>query len=341
MCSQLGCDDRIAVTRSYFRFQPHSAFIFAVSGSPGHAAEVCPLGLASTVQAQYAVSQSNSYLLPSVQPVQSKTHVVPTVDEAFLVHATGVEVSAGPALSLLLLLQPLTDTESAMESAMESDEARRESRGILPRRACGGTIQSKCATRSTFVASCDVRSVACNSREHRLSANGSRALDETSTCRDFLAGTKAAGAPDMSTAPLTAQPGSVPCPPIAFVPEYEFDDDQNRVFHGLGRSLRLLGIITMVNGGFALLGVFGGPFVALIAVATAVLYLVNGQWLRSSGENMKRIVGSQGNDISYLMTAMSQLRRVFLVQVILAIFPIVSGLFGLAGLLGIHLLSFG
>ncbi len=102
--------------------------------------------------------------------------------------------------------------------------------------------------------------------------------------------------------------------------DYEFDSNQNSIFSGLASAMRFVGTTSIVLGLVFFLGVLGGDVFKIIsALVQGALSLVVGLWLRKAASSIDHIVTTEGNDVSNLMAAMVELRKVYRLQRVLII----------------------
>jgi hypothetical protein len=98
--------------------------------------------------------------------------------------------------------------------------------------------------------------------------------------------------------------------------EYEFSDVQKESFRALSQSMSFLGAIAMLVGGlsavFALGALFEG-FVpnGIVTAIYAVVMMLMASWLLSGGRSLSAMMRTRGRDVDYLMEAVTQLRRLF------------------------------
>lgn len=117
-------------------------------------------------------------------------------------------------------------------------------------------------------------------------------------------------------------------------PQYEFSSSQNDAFGDLAMKMRFVGLMGIVVGVVFCLGgavslVMGkGSSGALGSLIQGGLSLIVGSWTRSAAADFQRIVDTQGNDLTNLMVAVSELRRIYGLQRLL--FVIAIALFSLA-----------
>ena len=114
---------------------------------------------------------------------------------------------------------------------------------------------------------------------------------------------------------------------------YEFTEDQDRVISNVASSMRIVALVLMVVGSFqmviALVGFMGSGDANLTRWALqGGLALVIGGFTMQAGTAFRKIVSAKGNDIGHLMEALSVLRKLYRLQVVL--FVIAAVLLGAA-----------
>jgi hypothetical protein len=118
--------------------------------------------------------------------------------------------------------------------------------------------------------------------------------------------------------------------------QYEFTADQNRVIADLAKKMRLVGIVLQV---FGVLGTIAGLLLitrnGVGTLIQGVVSLFLGIWTVRAADAFRRIVTTQGQDISNLMAALEQLGKYFGLKY----FFIVLGLVLMAVVLGFVLLA--
>ena len=92
--------------------------------------------------------------------------------------------------------------------------------------------------------------------------------------------------------------------------QYEFTADQNRVIADLAKKMRLVGIVLQV---FGVLGTIAGLLLitrnGVGTLIQGVVSLFLGIWTVRAADAFRRIVTTQGQDISNLMAALDQLGK--------------------------------
>ena len=116
--------------------------------------------------------------------------------------------------------------------------------------------------------------------------------------------------------------------------EYEFSSEQNHVVRDLANTVSITGLVLMALGIVAL--VYAGVFISgsrqdptpLVLATFCAPMVIAGFWLRSTAEPLMKVVDTKGRDITHLMNALNEFRRVFALQrtgfVIALVFAIVG-----------------
>jgi len=100
-------------------------------------------------------------------------------------------------------------------------------------------------------------------------------------------------------------------PPEA--PQFEFNAEQNALMGDLGAKMQFVGTFAIVIG---VLGLIGGVLVLNTrafnpgALILSLLDIAVGAWIRSAGGAFREVVQTRGADITHLMDALGDLRRV-------------------------------
>jgi len=116
------------------------------------------------------------------------------------------------------------------------------------------------------------------------------------------------------------------------VAPYEFNAEQSELIGGLGRSMRIVGLVALV---WAVVGIIAMSILAwkrgiLILDLNPVLGLFIGLWALSGGASFVKVASTQGNDISHLMDALGKLQNMFTLIAILIIAAMVIALVAIA-----------
>jgi hypothetical protein len=116
--------------------------------------------------------------------------------------------------------------------------------------------------------------------------------------------------------------------------QYEFSEEENILVGSLAKKMKFVGIFGVTFGVFEILQ---GIFFDKTAIVQGLISIVIGIWTTKASESFQKIVDTQGNDISYLLGALDQLKKLFslqywtyLIGTILVIITIISlGIFGI------------
>jgi len=109
-------------------------------------------------------------------------------------------------------------------------------------------------------------------------------------------------------------------PPLAFsirgikMAFYEFTDEENVVFKSLYIRMNVVGILMVLVGvALILLGMIRYPLSGemLLLVANGLILFGMGFLTFRSSKRFKKIVDTEGHDITYLMEAMNDLKRLY------------------------------
>jgi hypothetical protein len=102
-------------------------------------------------------------------------------------------------------------------------------------------------------------------------------------------------------------------------PGYEFSEEQNKVIQSLSQKMKVLGIFYMVVAGLAGLVGFAtlvhGFRTALMMFGETAFFAFMGLWTHRGAGSFQMIVDTQENDISHLMKAIDELRKIYNLQV--------------------------
>ncbi len=128
-------------------------------------------------------------------------------------------------------------------------------------------------------------------------------------------------------------------------PQYEFNDEQNSLFRslsgnmgGVGLVLVVIGILNLVAAGMLVAAIYRNelpadwvnklpieakdqlatlppnqqllPF-AINAGLQGLVFFLLGIWTRSAAGSFRKVAGTQGNDVSWLMSALGSLNRAY------------------------------
>jgi hypothetical protein len=99
-------------------------------------------------------------------------------------------------------------------------------------------------------------------------------------------------------------------------PQYEFDPEQNALIGSLAAKMRFVGLVLIALGVLALLGsaatfrdVRDGNLIIF-----GLLQVIIGVWTRSAASSFRQVVETKGSDITHLMDALDDLRKLYALQ---------------------------
>jgi len=115
---------------------------------------------------------------------------------------------------------------------------------------------------------------------------------------------------------------------------YEFTSAQNQLISTLAKRMKFVAIFLIVLGGIvAATGLFTLSRGGIIYIFMAALYIIIGIWTIRAADSFKKIVETEASDISYLMNALNELKKLYTLQYVLMIIAIIF--VGIAILAGI------
>ncbi len=90
--------------------------------------------------------------------------------------------------------------------------------------------------------------------------------------------------------------------------EYEFTEEQNRIFTALSKWMLLLAIVVFLGGVATVVQWLLDP-PAILLLANGLMYIVLAVTIYLPVDNIKRIVETEGSDIKELMIAFNELDK--------------------------------
>ena len=122
------------------------------------------------------------------------------------------------------------------------------------------------------------------------------------------------------------------------VTPYEFNAEQSKLIGGLGRSMRIVGLVGLAWAvvGIISMGILAWKSGVLYLDLNPVLALFIGLWALSGGTSFIYVATTQGNDIVHLMDALGKLRNIFSLVAILIVAALVIVLAVMAYVLIFH-----
>lgn len=122
---------------------------------------------------------------------------------------------------------------------------------------------------------------------------------------------------------------------------YEFTIAQNNTIEGLASRMKIIGVLYLVVGGvLTLAGIWTltqSLIQGLVSLVQVVFFGFMGYWTVQAAASFKLIVQTRGNDISYLMTALEDLRKIYNLQVWLLL--VVLALLAIGVLLAVFMMA--
>jgi hypothetical protein len=117
---------------------------------------------------------------------------------------------------------------------------------------------------------------------------------------------------------------------------YEFTGAQNQLIGTLAKRMKFVAIFFIVLGAIlAVSGLFTLNRGGIVTIFMGALYIIIGIWTIRAANSFKQIVDTEASDISYLMNALNELKKLYTLQYVLAIIAIVFlGIVILAGIIG-------
>lgn len=104
---------------------------------------------------------------------------------------------------------------------------------------------------------------------------------------------------------------------------YEFTSAQNQLIGSLASRMKFVAIFFIVLGGIAAVaGIFSLPQ-GIVTIFMAAFYILVGIWTIKAANSFKQIVDTAESDISYLMNALNELKKLYTLQYVLVIIAII------------------
>ena len=100
--------------------------------------------------------------------------------------------------------------------------------------------------------------------------------------------------------------------------EFEFDANQNDLLADLSGKMRFVGLLLLfvgfLNGVAGLILLFSDLQDGLSSIAVGVILVLVGFWTRRAATSFTQIVETEGHDISNLVIALGELRKLYSLQ---------------------------
>jgi len=102
--------------------------------------------------------------------------------------------------------------------------------------------------------------------------------------------------------------------------QYEFTDHENILVNDLAKKMRYVGIFGIILGVVEILSSFFGEKSGIIS---GVISIIVGVWTINASKFFQKIVDTTGNDITNLMNALAELKKLYGLQYWTQIFGII------------------
>ena len=122
--------------------------------------------------------------------------------------------------------------------------------------------------------------------------------------------------------PASVETGTAPAPGGP----YEFSSEDTALFGALTRWMRFLALLLIILALLKASSILRGDVTAALVM---ILYTVTGAWTFRTARSFRRIVDSEGSDISHLMAALGGLNDVLTVAVVLVTILLALGTGGI------------
>jgi hypothetical protein len=95
---------------------------------------------------------------------------------------------------------------------------------------------------------------------------------------------------------------------------YEFTAEQNAIVAALGTKMQFVGLVVLALGVVAVLTGFSRSKYDARPILAGVLYALIGFWTSRAGSQFRSIADTRGHDVSHLMAALVDLRKLYTLQ---------------------------
>jgi hypothetical protein len=129
--------------------------------------------------------------------------------------------------------------------------------------------------------------------------------------------------PDLVNPPPVAAPEGHPAGPRALDKQYEFKPSENQIIGELAGKMHFVGLFMIATGLLVIaIGAFGinlrqgipATLDSLSPIFTGTLTCVVGLWTQRASVSFKNVVYTEGRDISHLIAALEDLRKLYSLQ---------------------------
>jgi hypothetical protein len=120
--------------------------------------------------------------------------------------------------------------------------------------------------------------------------------------------------------------------PRAIEHQYEFKESENKVIGGLASKMHWVGLIMLAIGLIVIaMGVVNSGHLAfhIGPILSGSLSCLVGLWTQRASVSLKNVVHTEGHDISHLIAALEDLRRLYSLQFWLFVLGLILSLTGL------------
>lgn len=110
--------------------------------------------------------------------------------------------------------------------------------------------------------------------------------------------------------------------------QYEFKENENRIIGQLAWKMNFVGLFLFANG-LLIIAIGVVPLFHYGPIISGALTCVVGLWTQRASVSFRNVVRTEGRDISHLMEALDDLRKLYSLQFWLVILGLVLALMGL------------
>ncbi len=120
-----------------------------------------------------------------------------------------------------------------------------------------------------------------------------------------------------------------PVPPESTVEttQFEFNQGENEIIANLAWKMHFVGLFVLAIG--LLVIVIGIIMFHVFPIFSGTLYAVIGIWTQRAADSFRNVVYTQGKDITHLMAALDDLRKLYTLQFWLCVIGLVGTVAGL------------
>lgn len=116
---------------------------------------------------------------------------------------------------------------------------------------------------------------------------------------------------------------------------YEFTAAQNQLIRTLAGRMKFVAIFMIVLGAISAISGIATLPQGIVYIFMAAFYILIGIWTIKAANSFRQIVETKESDISYLMNALNELKKLYTLQYVLVIIAIVFiAIAVIAGIIG-------